>query len=34
LLTLLLLARAENEVIAEAFAAIGVPGSRPAFRMP
>lgn len=34
LLTLLLLAGAGNEVIAEAFAAIGVPGSRQAFRMP
>ena len=33
LLTLLLLAGTANEVIAEAFAAIGVPGSRPAFRM-
>jgi L-asparaginase len=34
LLTLLLLAGAANEVIVEAFASIGVPGSRPAFRVP
>lgn len=34
LLTLLLVAGAKNEVITEAFAAIGVPGSRPAFRLP
>ena len=32
LLTLLLLAGAESETILEAFTAIGVPGSRPAFR--
>ncbi len=32
LLTLLLLAGAESETVLEAFAAIGVPGSRPAFR--
>ncbi|MBV8397846.1 MAG: asparaginase [Acetobacteraceae bacterium] len=32
LLTLLLIARVGPEVIAEAFSAIGVPGSRPAFR--
>jgi L-asparaginase len=32
LLTLLLIAGAENEAILEAFTAIGVPGSRPAFR--
>jgi L-asparaginase len=32
LLTLLLLAGADKETIVEAFAAIGVPGSRPAFR--
>jgi L-asparaginase len=31
LLTMLLLAGAEREIICEAFAAIGVPGSRPAF---
>lgn len=34
LLTLLLVAGAKNEVLTEAFAAIGVPGSRPAFRHP
>jgi L-asparaginase len=34
LLTLLLIADAKKETIAEAFAAIGAPGSRPAFRMP
>jgi L-asparaginase len=34
LLTLLLIVGAAPEVIAEAFAAIGVPGSRPAFRWP
>jgi L-asparaginase len=33
LLTLLLLAGAEREIILEAFTAIGVPGSQPAFRM-
>jgi L-asparaginase len=33
LLTLLLLADAEREIILEAFTAIGVPGSQPAFRM-
>lgn len=33
LLTLLLIAGAGNETIVEAFAAVGVPGSRPAFRM-
>jgi L-asparaginase len=33
LLTLLLLAGAEREIILEAFTAIGIPGSRPAFRM-
>jgi L-asparaginase/Glu-tRNA(Gln) amidotransferase subunit D len=32
LLTLLLLAGAESETVLEAFAAIGVPGNRPAFR--
>jgi L-asparaginase len=32
LLTLLLLAGVEHKGIAEAFAAIGVPGRRPAFR--
>jgi L-asparaginase len=33
LLTLLLLAGAKSETVLDAFAAIGVPGSRPAFRI-
>jgi len=33
LLTLLLIAGADNRTIVEAFAAVGIPGSRPAFRL-